>query len=339
MPKVLFICKKRQTEYGVSYGLINSCKFLCNALSTLNIESKVVSVIDNNCIDREVHQYKPTHVFIEALWVVPEKMKILSKLHPTVRWYIRIHSNTPFLANEGIAIEWINAYNDLRMNGLQVYIACNSRKLINDLWQSKSIGLIYAPNIYKPEQVSPTSYTKTPIIHTEDILNIGCFGSIRPMKNHLLQAMAAMTFANSIGKNLHFHINNRCEQNGESIYKNLFNLFKNTSHQLIVHDWMTHSEFLGLIKEMDLGMQVSFSETFNIVAADMVSMNIPIVGSGEINWLSYLYQARPTNLTNIILHLELAYKGRIINLQWLNKYGLSSYNKISLYEWKDLIFF
>jgi hypothetical protein len=85
MPRVLFICKQRPASYGASYGLLNSCRFLCNALHKMGVEAKLVEVLDNNSIDREVSQYKPTHVFIEALWVVPEKFDVLIPLHPHVK--------------------------------------------------------------------------------------------------------------------------------------------------------------------------------------------------------------------------------------------------------------
>lgn len=337
MPKVLFICKKRQTEYGVSYGLINSCRFLCNALGELGIEGKVVSVIDNNSVDREVHQYKPTHVFIEALWVVPEKFRVLIPLYPNVKWYVRLHSNTPFLANEGIAMEWINGYENIRKEYNNLWIAPNSEKMVNDLWKSKGINTIYTPNIYSPDTYLPAPYTKIPVEHDSDIVNIGCFGAIRPMKNTLIQAMAAMAFANNIDKKLHFHINGRCEQNGENLYKNLVYLFEGTDHKLINHPWVEHREFIGLAKEMDLGMQISFSETFNIVAADLVSVNVPLVGSEEIEWLSGLYKTKTTNLNHIVFALNLAYFGKKINLQWINKLGLQYYNYKAIAEWIKLL--
>lgn len=337
MSKVLFICKKRQTEYGVSYGLINSCRFLCNALEELGIEGKVASVIDNNCIDKEVHQYKPTHVFIEALWVVPEKFRVLIPLYPNIKWYVRLHSNTPFLANEGVAMEWINGYENIRKEYGNLWITPNSEKLVNDLWKSKGINTIYAPNVYSLDKGSPIPYTKVPIEHNSGIVNIGCFGAIRPMKNTLIQAMAAMAFANNIGKKLHFHINGRCEQNGENLHRNLIHLFKDTQHRLVEHPWAEHQEFRGLVKEMDLGMQISFSETFNIVAADMVMGNVPLVGSHEIHWLSAPYKAGTTNLNDIVFHLTLAYYSKKINLHWLNKVGLEFYNYKSLTAWINLL--
>ena len=67
--KVLFILKKRQSCWGdysstQSSGLFNSANFVNEMLQENNIESKIVEVVDNNCINREVHEYKPTHVII-----------------------------------------------------------------------------------------------------------------------------------------------------------------------------------------------------------------------------------------------------------------------------------
>ena len=83
--RVLFILKSG-CGYGhwshKSSGLFNSASACAQMLEDDGIPSKVVEVVDNNCIDREVHKFRPTHVIIEALWVVPEKFSVLSKLHP-----------------------------------------------------------------------------------------------------------------------------------------------------------------------------------------------------------------------------------------------------------------
>jgi hypothetical protein len=337
MPKVLFIVKQRQTEYGVSYGLLNSCRFLCNTFGRFGIESKVIGVVDNNAIDKEVYNYNPTHVFIEALWVVPEKFDVLVPLHPNVKWYVRLHSNTPFIASEGIAMQWMLGYEERRKQYGNPTISPNCTKLIDDLALSRGFQTIYAPNIYCPDSCDNVQYTKMKVSHEPNILNVGCFGAIRPMKNHLLQAMAAMAFANEIGMILHFHINGRCEQNGEPIYRNLVNFFAGTEHQLINHPWSEHQEFLGLVREMDMGLQVSFSETFNIVAADMAINDIPVVGSSDIEWLSPLYQCGTTDIHSIVRHMRWAYYGRYLKLQILNKIGLHIYNYRAVAAWMRLL--
>lgn len=327
--RVLFVGKRRPISYGASYGLKNSCVFLCNALESMGVEAKLVEVIDNNCIDREVHQFKPTHVFIEALWVVPEKFDVLLPLHKKVKWHVRLHSNTPFLSNEGIAMKWLVAYNDLSKKYDNFTVTPNSERMIDDLYQSLGMKTYYAPNIYQPDD-RPFN----PANKDSNIINIGCFGAIRPLKNHLIQAMAAMTFANEAGKTLHFHVNSsRLEQKGENVYKNLVSLFSESKHKLVTHEWLQHHEFLQLINDMDIGVQVSFSETFNIVAADFAHQNVPIVGSEEIEWMHPLYQAKPTDLENIVSHLWLAWIGRKVSLHSLNKWGLNRYNEKARKVW------
>lgn len=332
-PKILFICKQRPLKYGMSYGLLNSCRFLCNALNEMGAEAKLVEVVDNNCIDREVHKFKPTHVFIEALWVVPEKFEVLIPLHSKIQWHIRLHSNTPFIANEGIAIEWIKKYALLQEKYPQFHIAPNSIRMMLDLKKSLGTDTVYSPNIYQPDLKPVIEKVSTP-----DIIQIGCFGAIRPLKNQLIQAMAAISFAEYLGKKLNFHMNHsRLEQNGDNVYKNLVSLFQDSDHKLITHEWMIHEDFLKLIGQMDLGLQVSFSETFNIVAADFTHMNVPLVGSDEIEWLSSLYQSETTDIDSIIDHLWLAYFGKRINLQYLNKLGLNRYNYNSRKVWKEYL--
>ena len=124
---------------------------------------------------------------------------------------------------------------------------------------------------------------------------------------------------------------------GESIYRNLKSLFTNSRHQLVEHGWIEHDEFLKLVSTMDIGMQVSFSETFNIVAADFVYVNIPIIGSSEIEWLDKDYQASTTELNDIVKHLENAWNGRKHNHQKVNKRGLAKWNEEASEVWEDLL--
>ena len=169
-------------------------------LNDNGIKSHLVQVIDNNDIDREVHKYKPTDVIIEAIWVVPEKFKVLAKLHPNVHWIIRLHSEMPFIANEGTAMDWVFGYSELSKH-LNISIAPNTEKMFHDL---KAIGiknLIFLPNYY------PTTHHKFEKHPAKKHIDIGCFGAIRPMKNQLIQAVAAIEFGNQIGKHIKFHIN------------------------------------------------------------------------------------------------------------------------------------
>jgi len=284
--RLLFIVKQRY-NYGSptkSYGLYNSCDFVARALSKKGIESKVVQVIDNNYIDAEVSKFKPTICFIEALWVVPSKIKELAALHPNVEWVIRLHSMIPFLSNEGMAFEWMNDYIELRKEGIKISLSCNNPKLFQHLKPLYKY-VSYTPNVYLPNEKEATfSFDYS----AENTINIGCFGALRPLKNTVQQAILAIVFADSIEKNLNFHVNVSEHENlvATPILKNLRELFSKTKHNLVEHPWYEHQDFLQLVKAMNFGMQISFSETFNITAADFVYSEVPIVVSNEIKFVT-----------------------------------------------------
>lgn len=319
--RCLFLLKN-QSSHGYGHkasGLRNSAIFVSDMLSAAAIISKVVVVTDNNDIDREVTQFNATHVFIEALWVVPEKFEILRQLHPNVKWIVRIHSEIPFLALEGIAVDWIRRY-EAQPN---VFVAANSLPAQLDLSTVVGKPILYLPNFY------PQSFQRPKAQSICGELNVGCFGAIRPMKNHLEQAIAAVQFADKNNLKLNFHINASKIEDGDAILKNLRALFSAGPHKLIEHDWFKHSDFLKYLRGIiDLVMAVSFTETFSIVAADAVSQGVPVVGSKEISWLSEKSIAHPTDSVNIVNHivvvLNKSTKSTKQNQQNLNAYSDAS---------------
>ena len=290
MKKVLFILKKRQIYTNTSYsttssGLFNSANFVNEMLLSNCIDTKIIEVLDNNEIDRHVKEHKPDIVIIEALWVIPSKFEILQKLHPKVKWIIRLHSELPFIANEGIAIEWLKGYTKYD----NVIISSNSKYFIDSM--TPILGKIdYLPNYYPISK--PVNNCK---IKNDKVINIGLFGAIRPLKNGLTQAVAAMLYADEKNKILNFHINSsRIEQDGQNGLKNIRALFKDTKHELIEHGWLNHNEFIYLVSKMDVGLQVSLSETYNIVTADFVNQEVPVITSKEIPFVSSLSQVSVT---------------------------------------------
>lgn len=303
MSKALFILKKREIYNEESYssvhsGLYNSATFVNDMLVKNGVDSHLVEVNDNNEIDKYVTQYNPEVVIIEALWVVPSKFEVLQKLHPNVQWLIRLHSELPFIANEGIAIKWLKQYG----NYPNVEISSNSLAFISSMNPILGKKIVYLPNYY------PTS---KPLNNPKevDVLNIGLFGAIRPLKNCLTQAVAAMIYANKHNRILNLHINTeRVEQKGENTLKNMRALFEDTEHNLIEHKWYSHTDFVKLVSTMDLGLQVSLTETYNIVTADFINQLIPVVTSKEIPFVNSLNMVKGNkDAVNIVKKIEWAF--------------------------------
>lgn len=349
MKKILFILKYREvydhdtggtySKEGLSSGLLNSARMVSEMLNKYGLngdpcEAKLVQVIDNNDIDREVFQFKPDICIIEAIWVVPEKFPVLCKLHPKVKWIIRNHSNIPFLAQEGSSFDWIAEYARQK----NVYVATNTtasladiRDLISQRIDGEHHGhlqnkALYFPNYYIAEV--PPRYEHKANHHE---VHVGCFGAVRPLKNHLEQAFAALRYAKAHNQRLFFHMNvGRTETGGAPVLKNIRALFKDSKHATLVeHGWMPHAKFVELIAQMDVSVQVSFSETFNIVTADAVMMGVPVVVSSEISWVNPRYRADPTNADDIMKKMEIAISDAAQGGQNINIAGLDSYNKRS----------
>lgn len=330
--RVLFILKRRANSYGISYGLTNSAQMIANLLIRKGHEAKVIDVIDGNYIDREVHQYKPTHVFIEALWTPPSKIKEVAVRYPTTPFYIRIHSEIPFIANEGIAITWLRELcEESREPYSNIKVSANAWEAVKSLTNVFKCDVSYTPNAYYPTTVRPTN---PHYISREDI-HISCFGAIRPMKNQLHQAMAAITYANQIKRTLHFYMNcDRSEQRGEQVLKNIKALFNDSPHHLVNIGWLHHTDFIYICRIIDIGMQVSLSETFNIVTADHVYSGTPMVVSEHIDWMPQNTWADPHDIDSMIKRLYendrntswCSYSNIWRNYRYLNRWNRYSTN-------------
>lgn len=342
--KVQFILKHRESYWGkeetkkvsLSSGLFNSASFIVDALNGFTkVEAEICHVVDNNGIDKEVTRFKPDIAIIEAYWVVPEKFEILHKLHPNIQWVIRNHSEIPFAAQEGVIMDWTLKY----LNYPNVHVSGNSHRsyrdmsiLVDAVFPEQGKEVVYLPNIY------PKLHYNFHCVKKEDeYLDVACFGAIRPLKNHLMQAVASIEFAERLGKKLRFHVNGgRVEGAGsQEVLKNLRNLFEKLPEgELVEHGWYPHEEFLEVLKKMDMGLQVSFSETFNIVGADMVHVGLPIVASKEVLWSPWLVQADPTDSEDIVSQMEFVWAWRKIALpQWLCQRALDRYSSRSLVQW------
>ena len=346
MSKVLFILKRREdfnatkhNKIGLTTGLYNSAFFVNEMLNELGIESKMSVVTDNNDIDREVTLHKPTHVIIEAVWVIPSKFYELQKLHPEVIWIIRVHSEMPFMANEGMAMGWFGDYSEYK----NVVIAVNSPRMLRELrlflgiknrWKTSQAEkkVILLPNYYPQRYEAPK-----PIDRGIDELHIGCFGAIRPLKNHLLQLMTSIEFGERKRKRIFFHVNaGRIEMKGEPCLHNMRGVFEHMhhrGHKLVTHEWSTREDFLEICKSVDIGMQVSLSETFNIVAADFVSQGVPVVTSDEIPWSFSYFNADPVDSIDMLNCLRKTYDHPYLNVK-VNQFKLTKYTNNTKRVWK-----
>jgi hypothetical protein len=83
---------------------------------------------------------------------------------------------------------------------------------------------------------------------------------------------------------------------------------------------------------MDIGMQCNFSETFNIVGADLVSQGVPLIGSDEIPWATRFNNADCNSSEDMANALLRAYKYPRLSV-YLNQHNLYKYTNKTRKIW------
>lgn len=312
---------QRQTGTRQKSGLNHCIDMICRSNESIGY----VSCDTVEQIKSAIQTYRPKKVIIQALWVRGEGLAPLKNLFPDVEFYCHIHSNIPFLALEGPAYLIIDSYlkngHGVIFNSIHAYNA----------FKDYNPRVYYLPNVYNETFLEP-------IIKPEDeFLDVGCFGSLRPMKNHLIQATASINLAKRLGKTLRFHTNiKRSEAGGEPVLANLQQLFRmNPKHQLISQPWMEPVNFIQSVRKMDVNLQVSMSESFNIVAADCIAAGTPTVVSSEIEWASSKSMARTNDPESIIQKMREAMGNKDLILE--NQSKLKEFDRVAKEEWRKFI--
>lgn len=263
-----------------------------------------------------ISRFKPSKVIIQAIWCSEGDLKKMITLFPKTKFYIHIHSNIPFLASEGFSIhrihEAINAGAQVIFNDIRA----------TDIFKNS----IYLPNIYTPKTVRVEK-------QGGDYINIICGGSIRLMKDHLSQAMASILYAERLGKKVRFYCNMSRSEGGDELKMNLLSLFRyKKGHEIVSIPWMSHLEFIKYCAGMDMGLQVSMSESFNIVAADYVSAGIPMVVSNEIGWADARCWASSGDPSGIADVMTFAHK-----YVERNRQSLLDHSNAAIEKWSDFV--
>lgn len=240
----------------------------------------------------------PTYAIIEAPWVPAKVIASLLLEFPQTHWIVRSHSQIGFLQVEPGAVVILRELLTMQEMQLNLTVAANTRRLTHFLEKTYTARCLYLPNLYDVQRVQ----RKRDESHTHRNLRIASFGALRLLKNHTTAAAAALLMAQRRGSDLEFWINVNREENigSKGILMTLRAMFDHVPYaKLVEQPWQTWSEFRRTVAYMDLCLQVSFSETFNIITADAVAEGVPSVVSESIEWAPRDWHAEPDNAEDV----------------------------------------
>jgi glycosyltransferase involved in cell wall biosynthesis len=149
------------------------------------------------------------------------------------------------------------------------------------------------PNLYLVDRQTSKRWSS-------DILKIGALGAIRPEKNLMTAAAAAVAIHSHLDVPVELHMST----GGENCHCMTLSAIEQMvaglpGLKLIRHHWDFWDKFIKLIGRMDLVIQVSYTESFNMVTADAISQRVPAVVSPPIYWAPEQWMADPDDALDV----------------------------------------
>lgn len=270
------------------------------------------------------HEKRLTHVVISAPWLSLHDLKNLVRHFPRIRFIVLSHSNVGFLQADPGGIELFRLYAKLSHRERNLFVGANNRMFtewFDTVYEERSRVL---PNLYPTRRVKGK-------VWIGDVLKVGAFGAIRPEKNFMTAAAAALVMRAGLRCPLELHMSSGGEGCRNTTLRAIEEMVKGLEHvRLVRHHWQYWDEFIALIKRMDLVVQVSYTESFNMITADAISNRVPVVVSEVIRWAPEEWKADADDVIDVadvgvrLLTVPQNYKGSDAlirhNRKWLERW-------------------
>lgn len=298
------------------------------------VHVSVFPVRDNvdvvHAIDRynETHEKPLTHVVISAPWLSLHDIKNLVSHFPNIKFVVLSHSNVGFLQADPCGVKLLRKYAHLAKTHNNLRVGGNSAAFVNWFRAAYNEDCVLLPNLY------PVSRVESKIWNGES-LKIGAFGAIRPEKNFMTAAAAAMAIKSALGVPMELHMStggDGCKSTTLPAIEEMVEGVPDVT--LIRHDWQYWDNFIQLIESMDLMIQVSYTESFNMVTADGISRGVPSVVSPVIFWAPDSWKANPDDAIDVA---NVGVRLLTEDQETIGSDALIEHNHQSLHHWTEFL--
>jgi hypothetical protein len=315
------------SHVGLGVTAMNSAKVLMDA----GVKVRVVGVFDGYELrDKVLPGSTYTHVVMFAPWVDTPFLQALVRKYPHIAFAITFHSNVGFLQADRYAVQLLREQMELEMSNHNFHLAANSTRLVNAVKNGFHRPAVWLPNLYYIQSVpAPPS-----IYRHGDTLKIGIFGAMRPQKNMLTAAWAALQIARTLNVRCEVSINSGRIEGGQSTLGAIRELLNGLLDvKLIEAGWMTWPQFRSYVKSQHLLLSPSYTESFCNVTADGIAEGVPSVVSDAIHWVPNNWKASfddTGSIANVGIKL-LNDKNSASN----GMKSLKAYNQQGITQWKQ----
>jgi hypothetical protein len=127
------------------------------------------------------------------------------------------------------------------------------------------------------------------------------FGAVRPLKNMMTGAAAALQIGADIREPLELWMcGGRTEGGGSVSLESIRQMFAGLkSAKIVQHDWEPWAQFRRTVAHMHIMLQPSYTESFNMVTADGAAEGVASVVSDAIVWAPDHWKAEVDSVTDV----------------------------------------
>ena len=284
-----FAANQHISHIGLGVSALNTAKVLKrHGLSVL--VKAINSVVDLDAF--LIAHPGTTHVVISAAWLPVLHLGNLIIKYPQVEFAVNIHSNVGFLQADSNGVELLGRYVHLQKEMLNFRVSGNNQEFVDWLTEAYTVAALFLPNLY---DLDHTVSTNKPL-YNGGTIRIGAFGASRPLKNFMTAAGAAIAISKELRVPVEFWMSGGRPEGGGAIERAIQALLK---HQpavtLKILNWSAWPAFLDFLETMHLMIQVSYTESFNMVTADGIARSVPSVVSEAIDWVPARWIAQSDN--------------------------------------------
>ena len=320
-----FAAYKGISHIGLGVAALNNSKVLA-----ANGASVAVWPVTNNIdIVRQIIASKPDHLVIQAPWLSTRDVSAMVHAFPETQFAVVSHSNIGFLQADPNGIRLLREYGELVHGTHNFHLAGNSLRFVESWEHMFRVPMLYLPNLYYVDEVEKPAHR-----WNGGVLRIGIFGAVRPLKNFLTAAAAAISIGRWMQADLELWFSGgRTEGGGDVMWRAVNQLCSGVHRvKLVQVPWESWPKFRDTVASMHLLLQPSYTESFNMVTADGIVQGVPSVVSGAIDWVPRSWTAHFDHAMDIadvgvrLLRSPLAI--------WRGRRALARHNRAGINAWK-----
>lgn len=238
-----------------------------------------------------------THVVLCAPFFDTEFLEKMCRAFPFIRFTVTYHSNYGFLGQDRWAVKCLVKQVNLQSRVRNFQVSGNCAPFTGSTAVAFRTAVMMLPNLYYLHG----AVNRARAVWTHGDLHVGIFGATRILKNIMTGVVAAWIIGRELRAQQTFvHVSTGRVEHGDGVLEAIRALFTGERQFTLVEEpWANWPDFRVLVRQMNITLQPSYSESHNNTAVDSIVEGVPIVAGNAIKWLPKQYQGDPDDARSL----------------------------------------